>query len=141
MATTQRKCRDSTFSWYGGDADRSGVFPPPGPRAIEVRGPFEVPTGPPPTVSALNPTSCPLGPPADELLTVTGTGFDADSQIGFGEDASGDPVFEPNTVVVDETTATIFVTAGLFPNPDTVPVVVGKPGGPVSNSLPFAIGP
>lgn len=138
-------------------AEAEGTSPPPTPKAApEVEGfnPEDeqgaesdywkaVKASETPVLTAIDPAGCPLGPPEDVLLTVTGTGFDESSQIAFGRNPDGTPKFERETVFVDETTLTIYVTAGLFPNPDpTVPVLVGNmpPHGPTSNEVAFAIG-
>ncbi len=92
-------------------------------------------------ITALDPVSCPAGPPADVELRVTGDGFAANAQIGFGTKPDLTPNFEPNTVHHDDGTLSIFISRGVFPNPDpAVPVVVGNdpPTGPVSAPVTFA---
>ena len=146
MATPDPRTRASRQAHFAAHVDAAVPDEnPPGGRLVEqvLLPPGDVSMDAP-IVNALDPVSCPLGPPNDVLLTVSGAGFVPTSQIAFGLDPQGDPQYEPNTVVVDDQTLTIFVSAGLFPSPDAaVPVCVSNfpPVGDVSNTLTFQIGP
>ena len=118
--------------------------PVPDPR---VPGGDEPP--PDPSLSALFPTEVEVGPPENTVLTATGENFLITTLIGFGvfsdEEAeaglgeAGDPKWEQNTTFVDANTLTTVITQGLFPGADNaVPVVVGEPGGTVSDAINFA---
>jgi hypothetical protein len=101
---------------------------------------------PDPVLSSIDPTELPVGPPQNTTLTVNGENFLLETQIGFGvfskEEADaglgeeGQPKWE-RTTFVNSSTLTTTITQGLFPNPDSVPVVVGTPGGFVSESTDF----
>jgi len=103
---------------------------------------------PDPSLTSIIPESSEVGPPENIVLNVIGANFLISTQIGFGvfsqdeADAGLGEVGEPkweNTVFVNGTTLTTIITAGLFPSLDAaIPVVVGEPGGTVSDAVNFA---
>lgn len=75
--------------------------------------PTELPGETVPTVTAVNPSTITLGPPADETLTITGTGFTGASQVSVGV-----------STYVSETEMTTLITADSQPNATTLAVSV-----------------
>jgi SAP domain len=104
---------------------------------------------PEPTLTSIYPTESIVGPPSNVLLQASGENFLVTTKIGFGVFSQGEadmglgevgePKWESTTKFVDSSTLTIEITAGLFLGEDAaVPVVVGEPGGTVSDSIDFA---
>jgi hypothetical protein len=101
---------------------------------------------PDPSLDSIYPESSVVGPPANITLSANGANFLVTTQIGFGvfsqEEAdvgmgeAGAPKWE-RTTFVDSSTLTTIITAGLFPGPDAIPVVVGEPDGTTSSSVNF----
>jgi hypothetical protein len=87
------------------------------------------PAAPPPTLTALEPTTAVLGSPS-LILHVRGTGFTSAAVIVFAGHA------EPTTVV-SPTEVTTGINMSVWHGPDTVPVTVMNGGGVASNALPF----
>lgn len=87
----------------------------------------------PAVVASIQPPALPVGPPADTVLHVFGTGFDATSAIRFGT------VLE-RTDYVDATEVTTIISQGIFPSADAdVPVsVLNASDGIESNAVAFA---
>jgi hypothetical protein len=109
-------------------------------------GDYETPE---PVLSSLSPESSVVGPPQNVTLSAIGENFLLDHQIGFGVWSQGEidmglggEVGEPkweNTVFVSANTLTTILSAGLHPSPDAgIPVVVGVPGGTVTDAISFA---
>jgi SAP domain len=103
---------------------------------------------PDPSLTAIVPSEALVGPPEDVLLNVMGDNFLTTTQIGFGvfseEEAeaglgtAGEPKWE-RTTFVNGSTLTTVLSAGLHPSADpAVPVVIGEPGGTVSEPINFA---
>jgi hypothetical protein len=127
--------RDATHSSWGADPDAPEQNPPAGPQVVQQLG---YPVTYEAVVSAIDPTSSPVGPPEDVLLTVTGSGFAPNAKIAFGKDEAGAWVVERSDRPAEDTLTTV-ITAGLFPNPDpAVPVAVVNAPGVVSNEMTFA---
>jgi len=107
--------------------------PPTGAHAEETLGYPQVYN---PVIADIQPASCPVGPPEDVLLTVTGSDFTPDAVICFGG------VQERTSHPADDTLTTV-ISAGLFPGADPdIPVTVVNvpPNGPESAPASFAIG-
>jgi hypothetical protein len=84
----------------------------------DAGGSESVPVSGRPVVTAINPVSLEVGPPADTVLVVTGRNFHPDAQIRFGT------ILERTDWVSDGEVSTI-ITGGMFPgeNP-AIPVTV-----------------
>ena len=79
------------------------------------------------TLDAIDPTSCPTGPPSAVDITLTGSGFTTTSVIRFGSVLEQDWT-DQGKAYVSDTELTLEITAGLFPDPDAnVPVSVYDP--------------
>lgn len=86
----------------------------------------------PAAVSTIAPTALPVGPPADTVLHVYGSGFEADSRIRFGVNLE-------RTDYHGATDVSTIISRGVFPNPDPmVPVSVRNVDGTESNVVTFA---
>ena len=119
---------------------KAEIMVPPTPLAVDVTtprgwiGPLD-PYGPAPTptITAIDPTSSPVGPGDSFVLTVTGTNFLPGSIILFGNNPLGE-----RTTFVSETELTTIIRRDLFPNPDPAVKVRVSTGGVVSNEVDFA---
>jgi len=130
---------DSTHSTWAPVTVAEDTDPPTGVHAEETLGYPQVYL---PVISGIDPTSCPVGPPDDVLLTVTGTDFTPDAVIAFGKDAQGQWILERTSHPAPDTLTTV-ISAGMFPGADpAVPVAVVNvpPNGPVSGEAVFSIG-